>query len=874
MVSKSYRSTLVNTTSALALAVTAAVPAYAQNQQAQGGGLQLEEIIVNARRVDENIQRVPIAITAFTPEKLQAQDVKDIWTLTKNIGGVNICCSPGNTSFIFVRGIGNGTPTYFNDVPADSGGFANFFDVSSVQVLKGPQGTLFGQASNAGALVYQPRKPGEVFGGYVNVTAGNYGRRSIDGALDVPIVEDKVLFRMAAQSFYREGFVEDIRTNRALGDQNYYILRPSLIIRPTEDIENYTVFQLSKQKGIPLPFVLTDVNMTDKIGLSLTGGPLASDIRNNQKLGNIGLASFGPTGQALWDGLRDQVLANQINLGPYKVDGYSSGCSTPLGPRPGPGAGAALGLPVEGTGAITNLNYARSACQYSWSRDIFISNTTTWNFADNLSLKNIFGYRNTHSYAQPGDTDGTPLIFFDSGSARNGTVNKGTPTWSDELQLQGTQIFDFIDFTVGTFHTGRQNKPVLTQGFALGLSQTAAQTKTSSKSRGVYGQANFDIGHFSEALEGVSFTAGYRYTWDHVTQVIYSYNPTTLAPLNNGVGLGQPGSITAGAGDGRFSAGVYTFQLQYQVTPDIMVFVNNSKGYSSGGLQNVLGKEKFSPDVLTNYEGGIKGTFDVGGVLIRTATSYFYGDYDNIKVSVTQLANTASAPTAPASLIVVTENAATGYITGLDSDLTVVPTDWLEIGGNLAYTKTKYTKWDNFVSLNPATPTVLSPVSYASTPFSFVPKWKWSLRGTVRLPVDQASIGDMSFTANFTRTGVMYNVAKPVTPAVPGNPNTGITNTRCRTAANGYGPLTVAAAAAANVVCVGVDQNQAYSNLDLNFDWRDVLGNEGLNASVFVTNVTKNIQNDGGCYCDGPLGITSPAPQVPRMFGVKVGYSF
>ena len=863
MVFKNYRSALVSTTSALALALTATAPAFAQSQQAQGG-LQLEEIIVNARRVDENIQRVPIAITAFSPEKLAAQDVKDIWSLTKNIGGVNICCSPGNTSYIFVRGIGNGTPTYFNDVPADSGGFANFFDVSSVQVLKGPQGTLFGQASNAGALVYQPRKPGETFGGYVSITGGNFGRRSIDGALDVPIVEDKVLFRMAAQTFYREGFVTDIRTNKALGDQNYYVLRPSLVIRPTDDIENYTVFQLSKQKGSPLPFVLTDINMTDRVGLSLTGGALAGDIRNTQKIGNIGSAAFAPTGQALWDGLRDQVLANQINLGHYDVDGYSSGCNTPLGPRPGPGAGAAIGASVEGTGAITNLNYARGACQFSWSRDMFFSNTTTWSFADNLSLKNIFGYRNTHSFAQPGDTDGTPLIFFDSGSSRNGTVNHGTPTWSDELQLQGTKIFDFVDFTVGTFHTGRANKPVLTQGFALGLSQTAGITKTSSRSRGVYGQANFDIGHFNDTLQGLNFTAGYRYTWDHVTQLIYTVNPTTLVQT---AALGVPGSSSAKAGDAHFSAGVYTFQLSYQVTPDIMLFMNNSKGYSGGGLQNVRGKETFAPDVLDNYEGGIKGTFDIQGVKVRTATSYFYGDYSNIKASVTQLANTASNPTAPASLIVVTENAATGYITGLDSDLTIVPVDWLELGGNLAYTKTKYTKWDNKNALG-------QDVSYASTPFSFVPKWKYSLRGTIHLPTDAATIGDMSFTANYTHTGVMFNTAKPVVPTVAGNTNTGITKTRCRTAANGYGPLAIAAAAAHNEVCVGVDMNVAYHNLDLNFDWRDVMGHEGLNTSVFVTNVTKNIQNDGGCYCDGPLGITSPAPQVPRMFGVKVGYSF
>lgn len=869
-----YRSALASTTSALALSLTAIVPSALAQQEAQG--LQLEEIIVNARRVDENIQRVPIAITAFSPEKLAQQDIKDAWTLTKSVNGFAICCSQGNASFVYIRGINNGTPTYFNDVPlSNAGGFSGFFDVSNVQVLKGPQGTLFGQASNAGALVYTPKRPGEVFGGNISVSAGNYGRRTIEGAVDVPIVEDKVLFRMAAQSYYREGFIEDIRTQRHLGDQNYYILRPSLTIRPTENIENYTLFQLTKQKGMPLPFVLNDINFSDidaslnparpAVGQSLSGtSTLAGDIRNTQRIGNMGLTST----PAQWYALRDQVLARQIALGPYKVDGYSTGCNTPLGPADGIGSDALNPAAGSGSGAITNLNYARAACQYSWSRELFFSNTTTWNFADNLSLKNIFGYRTSHSFSQPGDTDGTPLILFDSGSPKNGTVNKGAPTWSDELQLQGTKMFGFLDFTVGTFHTGQQNKPVRTYGYSLGVSETLAQTKTTSKSRAVYGQANVDIGYFNEALEGLSLTGGYRYTWDHITQVIYSYNSVSGAPTTT---VGLPGTASAGAGDGRFSAGVYTLQLQYQVTPDVMVFFNNSKGYSAGGLQNVLGKERFQPDVLTNYEGGLKGTFDLGPVKLRTATSYFYGDFSNVKVSVTQLANTASAPTAPAGLIVVTENAATAKIHGLDSEVTIIPTDWFELNGNIAITNTKFTKWDNFINTGTNTVPILTSYSSADSPFSGVAKWKWTLRPTLHASwLDEAQYGAVSLTASLTYTSTMNSApGKPRSfQASPGNPNTTVTPRRCRTAANGYGPLS------ADGKCVDLNTISSFYNLDLNLDWRDMMGQEGLNGSVFVTNVTKNETAFGGCYCDIALGLNAPAPAAPRMFGVRLGYSF
>lgn len=182
--------------------------------------------------------------------------------------------------------------------------------------------------------------------------------------------------------------------------------------------------------------------------------------------------------------------------------------------------------------------------------------------------------------------------------------------------------------------------------------------------------------------------------------------------------------------------------------------------------------------------------------------------------------------------------------------------------GMFAYTRAKYTSYTlvNYPGAN---------VDGRSAPFAFVPKYKWSLRGTMHLPIDKAVLGDMSLTANYTHTASMANTsAKPLAPKVAGNPNTALVYEHCRTVANGYGPLS------ADGKCVPIDVNPAYHNLDLNFDWRDVLGHEGLTGSLFVTNVTKNVQNDGGGYLDNAAGFTSALPAVPRMFGVRVGYSF
>lgn len=805
-----YLSVLASTTSTLALMCSGPFVAQALAQQQSQGISGLEEITVTARRVEESVQRVPIAVQAVTQEKLQQQDIKDLFSLTKNIGGLNICCSAGNTSFIWLRGIGNGAPTYFADVPLSSAGYGLFFDLSTVQVLKGPQGTLFGQASNAGAFIYAPKKPGESFGGYVNVTGGSYGRRSMEGALDIPVIENKLLLRLAGLTYHRDGYLIDITENKDHENQNYYILRPSVIFRPSENIENYTIFQLTKSRDNGTLRTLEDFNFSPTSQLSI----LATE------------AALNGLTRAQWDAQRDQVLAEQLKLGPYKINGISTDCATPLGP-------------------------SVKSCKDSWIKSWFVASTTTWDITENLKVKNIFGYSDFLSFAQPDDTDATRLKIFDGGSGRNVDPTLGAPTWSDEIQLQGT-VFNILDLTVGTFHSGTHNEPQIVFGKTLGVLPTAIITKTSARSRAVYGQGNLDLSQWT--LEGLKFTAGYRYTWDGAKREAWNLNPTTLVATTH-----QGGSGTA-AGDGKWSSGSYTLGLQYQYSQDVMFFITNAKGFSSGGLQNVIGLESFAPDSLNNIEAGTKATFEVANMKLRVNASYFYGLYDNVKVNVTALVQQQPLP-APKNLVVVTQNAAKAKISGIDSDVTLIPLDWLEIGGNFAYTDARYTKWDTIDPITRQT------ISLADTTFSFTPKVKVSIHGTVHAPLDP-KYGELSLTANYSHTGQMIFAAKRRTPTDPTNPNTGLVCTRTRTAANGYGPLS-ADGGIAEVDCL-----LPYHNLDLNLDWHDVYGHNGLTAGMFVTNVTKNTKNSGGCFCDVALGYTGRIPAAPRMFGLKLGYSF
>lgn len=787
--------------------------------EAAEGGASLGDIVVTARRREESAQRVPISITAFAPEALARADIRNLQDLTKNTPGVNLCCSVANPAFIFVRGVGNGTPTYFADVPqANAGGFANFIDIQNVQVLKGPQGTLFGQASNAGAFVYEPRKPSDKLEGYVAGTIGSLNRRSLEGAVNVPLFDGRLLVRVAATSFSRDGYQLDLSNGRRYGNQDYYVVRPSVLVKITDTLSNYTMLQHSHLKSTDARYV-ADFNFQPT---ALLPG------LNTQATVNGG-------SRAALDALRAQVLAQQRALGPYRIAGLSTGCASPSGP-------------IFGPATVTGLGYTEAACAGDRRTDNLLVNTTTWEVSDDWSIRNIFGYNWGSALNQPADVDATQLIIGDNGSPRNNFPIKANDVYSDEVQLQGS--VGIFTLTVGSFNTWRHNTPQIVFTLLNGTQQTASRAKTSGKSNAIYAQSNIDAGSL---LPGLTATVGGRYTWDTIRQQSEAINPSTLAVLRV---VGGPGSP---AGEASFSNFSYTASLQYQVTPRTMLYVTNSRGFSSGGLQNVVGFETFKPDVLTNLEGGVKSTFDIGSMRARVNAAAFYGWFDDVKVTVTAL--TTNSVTGAIAPVAVVQNAAKALVRGLEGDATLIPVRNVEFGGFFAYTNNKYTSWP---SINAAT---LQPVELSDTPFLQVPRWKWGVRGSYTQELG-SGFGDLVFSADFSHRTKIFFQAAPRTPINPANYRSGLVCTRPRTAAFGY-PALVADGSTSFVDC-----REPASNLDASISWNNIMGNESLSGSVTMTNLTKNIQTEGQTAADNSLGYTAFTTAPPRTIYASVRLAF
>lgn len=176
---------------------------------------QIEEVIVTARKKSESAQDVPISIATFDSKSIRENGFDSTLSIDDKVPNLEIKTFGGQPN-MFIRGVGNNdfnattvspVSIYFDDVVMGLTGsqVAQVYDVERIEVLRGPQGTLFGRNTTGGAILFHSNPPVPGFEAGLNATVGNYGRKDFEGYLNAPLVKDRLLFRMAAKSEYSEG---------------------------------------------------------------------------------------------------------------------------------------------------------------------------------------------------------------------------------------------------------------------------------------------------------------------------------------------------------------------------------------------------------------------------------------------------------------------------------------------------------------------------------------------------------------------------------------------------------------------------------------------------------------------------------------------
>jgi iron complex outermembrane receptor protein len=704
-----------------------AAPAHAQDQtapaateQAQDGEAAVETVIVTARRRGENLDRVPASVTAFGTEELAARSINTEADLQRSVAGLTIRESLSSNQLNYsLRGqsvdaytsSSPGVLPYINEFQVTSTSASSFIDLQSVQVLKGPQGTLFGRNTTGGAVLYTTGQPTNELSGRFAARLGNYDLRALDGMLNIPVVDDRVLLRVAGNILRRDGFQYNDITGDDLGRDSSQTGRVTLLLRPTDGLDINTMFQHSTSNGTNTGSLLynaypaTPSTPTFAAGLYAPTGPLTP----------AGWAAYiAARGLSAYPGGLLDFAAIQDARGPYRV----------------------------------SLNGDQS----HRSRSTILTNTITWEASDNITLKNIFGYSNSRS-ADTTDVDGSPYTIYTYNLLELDIEQvSASRQWSNEFQIQGNAgAFQYIaggylgyerrySYIPTAFFDLRPVVPIGAGNFA---DKEAVQT---SRNQGVFFHGSYDFS--SLGAEGLKLTAGLRYTWEqvrarHLSRSIYA----ALGFAPNGVRT-------------SFDRPSWNIGLEYQATSSLLVYITNRGSWRSGGFNTgsqladgniAVGGAEFAPERTTDIEAGLKFNGYLGSTPARFNIAVFNQWVDDIQraVYVNILTPIPLGPTA------LTANVPQATITGVELEAEVRPAPWLTIGGTLSYLDARFNK--NNVTI--------FGVPYAFGPYPDTPEWAGSVfvQAAGRLP---DNLGRYSIRGDVYAQSKFYysSVANTLTP--------------------------------------------------------------------------------------------------------------
>jgi iron complex outermembrane receptor protein len=218
-----------------------------QDEAAKSQAAELGAITVTARRREENLNEIPVAVTAFSEEKLENLNVEDLGDLQGQVPNLTIYAARGSTSTVtaYIRGIGQSDPLwgvepgvgiYIDDVyvARPQGALLDVLDVDRIEVLRGPQGTLYGKNTIGGAIKYVTKPLLPDFGAKLQLTAGNFDQLDFKGSVNLPLGSDAVVGRFSAASLNRDGFGENVRTGAPVSDKEILVARGTLGFYPSD----------------------------------------------------------------------------------------------------------------------------------------------------------------------------------------------------------------------------------------------------------------------------------------------------------------------------------------------------------------------------------------------------------------------------------------------------------------------------------------------------------------------------------------------------------------------------------------------------------------------------------------------------------------
>ncbi len=672
----------------------------------------IETVIVTARRRAEDIQKVPLTVTALDQNQLTAQQIYTAPDLKYIVPSLNIASGYGsaiNTYTIrgFTGGLsGTAVTSYFSEVPSQASGGA-LFDLASVQVLAGPQGTLFGRATTGGAMVFTPVHPEmNMLNGSLDTVLGDYGRSNVTAVLNVPVIDDELAVRIAYHREHRDGYTDIIGSNNKLDETNSDGVRVGIEWQPDDAFKNYFVFSGT--------FVDQSSGSEQLAGYDPNFALFNLPPDTSTFLGAI-------YGNALFGGLCAAAVGNGLSPNVMSCENQHLGALAVIKPQ----LAADLARVSAGGSALRRNNYT-STFPSSWRLNTYqFTDNAQWDLGDlgfsDVVLKNNFSYSLVNGYGCV-DADGIQAALVETcfslspnlatghmtqvNALDHAAVGPLQGTLSEEFQITGNYDNDLLVWLLGFYYAetpsgtdtnGCANLSIVLAGaFTQNLGASCAYNMPvsgDSWEQGIFGNAVLDLRSF---VPGLHLTAGLRTTTDQTSS-------TTAAPafsypsgsIHQGLITTYPVVKTSGIG--------WTLALDYQVNDDTLVYATANRGYKPGGNNNTVGAAgspgytpTYAPESVVEWEIGEKSRFDFGGVQGFINADIYHNTYSGIQEPL--IARSGS------QTFNYTENVAGAILQGAEVSATIVPTDNFQITGDYSYLDAHYSKFDAADPLGLAAP--------------------------------------------------------------------------------------------------------------------------------------------------------------------------
>ncbi|MFT5576258.1 MAG: iron complex outermembrane receptor protein [Bermanella sp.] len=653
----------------------------------------LEEVVVTARRRAENLQDTPIAVSAFGADTLDQMGISDIEDVEMLAPSLQFSQNNYKAPAIFIRGIGqrSGSPAldpgvgmYLNGVyvPRSDAQLLDAVDVENIQVLRGPQGTLFGKNNIGGAILVDSKKPhSDAFEFAAKLTAGSYGRKDGKLSTNIPLTDDLAL-RLAVNAKRSDGSIDNVAASNSLFDQDRLAFSARTLWFPSEQMEVDLFGLLSRidERGSPYncKFQNNGAILTKGIYRDPNGSNLKAACDDSEQLAK----SF-------------EVSQNDEDAR-YAIDNHMLALT--------------LRMPLFG-----------------------------------MDLESISSYAMQDNIRISGDSDGTAIHVVQVGPDAGRQVYAGggeqapdeqRTQFTQELKFNGRAFDERVNYTFGVFYSKElldntldgtdvgENGLVavgpdaavelgipLPNNFVLPVQANAIQIGDyENETQAVFAQANWDV------VDWLQFTFGFRYTQEQRSSEQVQISPDYIeyanrlnAQIGSNPAIVQPvvhyqdgiyspvsqqqyfayqapqvplAAAPAVRGDTKFSEVTPNLTLTYLAQDDTLealnlnnfiVYATLSRGFKSGGLdlrstQTEASILQFEPELVTNREMGFK--LDAFDNRLRFNVAAFQMDYTDLQVALYERGATAT------EVIQFTGNAGEAVVEGFELEVTALLGDF------------------------------------------------------------------------------------------------------------------------------------------------------------------------------------------------------